>query len=233
VRVNCHRPIYFDAYRKNRRTGAFVLIDSLSNGTVAAGVIRGRVSSDAGATEGDGIGHSMVSPREREERLGQRGAVVLLSGLPGSGKSEIAYTVERLLYDRGRFALVVDPADALSLESTELQQHPEELSPTALELARRAAEAGIIVLLPFAAPRAESRQRWQSAVGERWLEVAVNTPLEARKARATGDFYARHPSPSHDPARAPAGSVDGLTGEAAGRFIIGLLEQRGLLGSSR
>jgi adenylylsulfate kinase-like enzyme len=159
--------------------------------------------------------------------------VVLLSGLPGSGKSEIAYTVERLLHDRGRFALVVDPADALSLESAELRQHPEELSPTALELARRAAEAGIIVLLPFAAPRAESRQRWQSAVGERWLEVAVSTPLEACKARATGDFYSRNPSPSHDPARAPAGSVDGLAGEAAGRFIVDLLEQRGLLGSSR
>ncbi len=233
VRVHCHKPLYFDAYRKNRRTGAFVLIDSLSNGTVAAGVIRGKVQSDASAAETDGVGHSMVSPREREERLGQRGAVVLLSGLPGAGKSEIAYTVERLLYDRGRFALVVDPADALSLESPERQLHPEELSPTALELARRAAEAGVIVLLPFAAPRAESRERWQAAVGERWLEVAVTTPLEACKERATGDFYARHPRPSHDPARSPAGSVDGLSGEVAGRFIVDLLEQRGLLGSSR
>ena len=232
VRVHCHKPLYFDAYRKNRRTGAFVLIDSLSNGTVAAGVIRGKVQSDASAKDADGVGHSMVSPREREERLGQRGAVVLLSGLPGAGKSEIAYTVERLLYDRGHFALVVDPADALSLESSELQKHPEELSPTALELARRAAEAGIIVLLPFAAPRADSRQRWRAAVGERWLEVAVTTPLDACKERAT-DFYARHPSPSHDPALSPAGSVDGLSGEVAGRFVVALLEQRGLLGSSR
>src|SRR5688572_2120877 len=63
VRIHCHRPLYFDAYRNNRRTGAFVLIDSLSNGTVAAGVI----SSAAGGSgsERDG-GHSMVSPRERE-----------------------------------------------------------------------------------------------------------------------------------------------------------------------
>ena len=192
--MNCHRPIYFDPYRQNRRTGAFVLIDSLSNGTVAAGVIIGKASSDASAEAIGAFGRSMVSPREREERLGQRGVVVLLSGLPGAGKSELAYTVERLLQDQGRFALVIDPADPLSLENPDLQQHPEELSPVALELSRRAAEAGIIVLLPFAAPRAESRGRWQAAVGdERWLEVAVNTPIETCKQRTTSDFYRAEP----------------------------------------
>jgi bifunctional enzyme CysN/CysC len=227
VRVHCHRPLYFDPYRVNRRTGAFVLIDSLSNGTVAAGVILGRASAEAGADVTGGPGHSMVSPREREERLGQRGAVVLISGLPGAGKSELAYTVERLLHDQGRFALVIDPADALSLENADLQRHPEELSPSVLELARRAAEAGLIVLLPFAAPRAESRERWQATVGaQRWVEVALNTPLEICKQRTTGDFYARHPSPIHEPTRAAA-SVDGSAGEAAGRFVVELLEKRG------
>jgi bifunctional enzyme CysN/CysC len=230
VRVNCHRPIYFDPYRQNRRTGAFVLIDSLSNGTVAAGVIIGKASSDATTEALGAFGRSMVSPREREERLGQRGVVVLLSGLPGAGKSELAYTVERLLQDQGRFALVIDPADPLSLENPDLRQHPEELSPVALELSRRAAEAGIIVLLPFAAPRAESRGRWQAAVGdERWLEVAVTTPLETCKERTTSDFYRKNPSPSHDAARSPAGSVDASSSEAAGRFVVDLLEQRGVL----
>jgi bifunctional enzyme CysN/CysC len=252
VRIHCHRPLYFDAYRKNRRTGAFVLIDSLSNGTVAAGVISASAEISEGVDErGDGVGRSMVSPREREERLGQRGVVVLLSGLPGAGKSELAYSVERLLYDQGRLAVVVDPADALSLEalsleapplqSPELGRQPEEVSPSALEFARRAAAAGIIVLLPFAAPRSESRQRWQQAVGdERWLEVAVDTPLAACKKRATGDFYQKNPAPRHEPARSPAGSVSlaveasvagggDASGEAAGRFVVALLEQRGFL----
>jgi bifunctional enzyme CysN/CysC len=227
VRVHCHRPLYFDAYRVNRRTGAFVLIDSLSNGTVAAGVILGTASAEAGPDATGGPGHSMVSPREREERLGQRGTVVLISGLPGAGKSELAYTVERMLHDQGRFALVIDPADALSLENVEQQHHPEELSPTVLELARRAADAGLIVLLPFAAPGAESRERWRAAVGDqRWVEVALNTPLEICKQRTTSDFYARHPNPSHTPTRAAA-SVDGSAGDAASRFVVDLLEKRG------
>jgi bifunctional enzyme CysN/CysC len=202
VRVHCHRPLYFDPYRENRRTGAFVLIDSLSNGTVAAGMILGRASAASPAGAAGGPGHSMVSPREREERLGQRGSVLLFYGPSGAGKSELAYTVERLLHDQGRFALVIDPKDALSLENPELKQHPEELSTSVLELARRAADAGLIVLLPFAAPRAESRERWQAAVGsERWIEVSVSAPTQ----------------------------VEGTTGEAAGRFVVDLLERRGRL----
>ncbi len=231
VRVSCHRPLYFDAYRKNRRTGAFVLIDSLSNGTVAAGVILGAATASA-SSDATRLGdHSMVSPHERQERLGQRGAVVLLTGLPGAGKTELAYAVERLLFDRGRLGLVVDPADPLSLENPELSAHPEEPSQAALELARRAADLGLVVLLPFAAPRREQRVRWQATVGaEQWIEVAVGTPIEACRERAAA-FYARHPTPSYETPSDPAAVVDTSRdrSESAAAVIVELLERRGLL----
>jgi bifunctional enzyme CysN/CysC len=101
VAIRCHRPIYFDAYRKSRRTGAFVLVDSITNNTVAAGMIiePERGMSLRGGERDIGPASSQVSPRERRERLKQSGVTVWLTGLPGVGKSAIAYAVERRLFD--------------------------------------------------------------------------------------------------------------------------------------
>jgi adenylylsulfate kinase-like enzyme len=170
----------------------------------------------------------MVSPRERQERLGQRGTVVLLSGLPGAGKTEVAYAAERLLYDRGHVALVVDAADHPA--GGEAPAEPAQPSDAVLELCRRAADAGLIVLLAFAAPSAVGRTLGQTAIGsERWVEISVNAPLERRRAAAS-DFYARHSTPLYEPPAAPAATVDlgSLSSEAAARVIVDLLEQRGV-----
>jgi bifunctional enzyme CysN/CysC len=228
VRVRGNRPLFFDAYRKNRRTGAFILIDSLGNGTVAAGVILAPGTGAAARGEGETGQHSMVSPRERQERLGQRGTVVLLSGLPGAGKTEVAYAAERLLYDRGHVALVVDARDRPVAGAA--PSEPAQPSDSALELCRRAADAGLIVLLAYGAPSAVGRALGQTAIGsERWLEITVNAPLERRRA-AAHDFYARHSTPLYEPPAAPAATVDlgSLSSEAAARVIVDLLEQRGV-----
>jgi adenylylsulfate kinase-like enzyme len=173
----------------------------------------------------------MVSPREREERLGQRGAVLLLTGLPGAGKTALAYAVERLLYDRGRVALVVDPADPVSAASPEARQHPEQPSAAVIELARRAADAGLIVVLPFAAPEASRRAEWRDAVGaERWLEVAVRAPLAQRQR--SNDFYAKTPEPRYEAPESAAAVLDAShdeSSEAGARVLVDLLEARRFL----
>jgi len=228
VRVRGNRPLFFDAYRKNRRTGAFILIDSLGNGTVAAGVILAPSTGAAGRSEGEPGQHSMVSPRERQERLGQRGTVVLLSGLPGAGKTELAYAAERLLYDRGHVALVVDARDRPA--GGDSPSEPAQPSGAVLELCRRAADAGLVVLLAYAAPSAVGRTLGQRAIGsERWLEISVSAPLERRRA-AAGEFYARHSEPQYEPLASPATALDlgSLSSEAAARVIVDLLEQRGV-----
>ena len=74
----------------------------------------------------------------------------------------------------------------------------------------------------------------QAAVGdEKWIEVAVQTPIAACKQR-TSAFYAQSPEPSYDAPRAPALNVDGSreTTEVSARRIVELLDQRGLLGGS-
>jgi bifunctional enzyme CysN/CysC len=110
VRVRTHRPLFFDAYKKNRSTGAFILIDSITNNTVAAGMIVGPVTTRA--RDGDSAGaRTQVSPLERRERLGQAGAVVWVTSTSSEQSAEIAYAAERRLFDMGRVACVVDPTE--------------------------------------------------------------------------------------------------------------------------
>jgi bifunctional enzyme CysN/CysC/sulfate adenylyltransferase subunit 1 len=104
--VSCHRPLFFDPYSQSRSTGAFVLIDSITNNTVAAGMIVGEPARAGDASE-RARGGTQVSALERRERLGQGGLVVRLSGPASAAKQELAYTLERRLFDRGKVALVV------------------------------------------------------------------------------------------------------------------------------
>jgi sulfate adenylyltransferase large subunit len=122
LRLTSHRPIFFDAYEKNRVTGAFILIDSLTNNTVAAGMLTSAVSGAAGKDEGAAPGDaSLVSSAERVEAMGQRGTVVELHAEGATAEQCLAFAhrIERVLYDRGRVACVLGE-DGLERAGTEL-----------------------------------------------------------------------------------------------------------------
>jgi bifunctional enzyme CysN/CysC len=105
VTVTAHQPLYFDPYQDNRGLGAFVVVDSLTNGTVAAGMIIGPSESHA-LCSGDRTG---VSARERAERLGQTAASVCFVG--GEGDETLLYGLERELFDLGYLPYVMVPFD--------------------------------------------------------------------------------------------------------------------------
>jgi len=169
--ITTHRPLYYDAYLDNRATGAFVVVDSLSNSTVAAGMIR-RVESEPDQSVDDAIkelragsglaNRTQVSPRERRERLGQAGVTVWLSGLPGSGKVNVAYVLERKLFDLGHSAHVLAP---------------EGHSIDAVSVAAKAlTDAGLIAICALPAKTRHERSLVREKVGgERFVEIFVNT----------------------------------------------------------
>ncbi|MDD4891567.1 MAG: sulfate adenylyltransferase subunit CysN, partial [Phycisphaerae bacterium] len=105
-------PIAYDPYRKNRSTGPFVLIDRVSNETVAAGMILDREPEEFIHSPADGASRprsehvtrqeGLVTPAQRSARLGHVPATVWLTGLTGSGKTTIAYALEKRLFDEGR-----------------------------------------------------------------------------------------------------------------------------------
>ncbi len=112
VRVRARRPLFIDAYKADRITGSFILIDSLTNDTVAAGMIEPAAARAAAIGESRSE-RTQVSARERHERLGHSGAVLVLAPTDASRGAQLlatAFATERTLFDHGLLATVVDSA---------------------------------------------------------------------------------------------------------------------------
>ncbi|HEX4230283.1 MAG TPA: sulfate adenylyltransferase subunit CysN [Bryobacteraceae bacterium] len=101
VRVETARSIAFDPYVRNRATGSFILIDAVTNATVAAGMITGTVAPHH--LRAKEHGPDPVTPVERIARRGHTGAAVRLGG-----RTEVAWRLERALFDRGCFVVTLE-----------------------------------------------------------------------------------------------------------------------------
>ena len=194
-------PIAFDAYRRNRTTGSFIMIDRLSNATVGAGMILDREPDDVAADHwGDSATaehlhgeSSAVTAEEREARFGQKPATILLTGLTGAGKSTIAKALERKLFDLGRAVVVLDGQNMRLGISKDLGFTAAERSENlrrSVEVAKLFNDAGILCIGAFVAPDEEVRQKAAERVGrDRFLVVHLSAPLEVCRQRDTDGHY--------------------------------------------
>ena len=195
------QPICFDAYRRNRASGAFILIDRLTNGTVGAGMILDRQAEggrhdhwdDQPASAGLHDERTSVTTQERQARFGQKPATVLLTGLTGSGKSTLAYALERKLFDQGRAVVVLDGQNMRRGISKDLGFSADDRSENlrrSAEVAKLFNDAGVIVLGAFVAPEEAVRQKVASAIGkERFLVVHLDCPLAVCRQRDPDGHY--------------------------------------------
>ncbi len=111
VRFTTHRNVCFDAYRKNRATGSFIIIDSLTNNTVGAAMIVDPDEGGPAIDSGDASSRSQISVRERTRRVGHPGGVVWLAGGDAERRTRLAFAIERRLFDLGNLPAVLDAAD--------------------------------------------------------------------------------------------------------------------------
>jgi len=194
-------PIAFDAYRRNRTTGSFIMIDRLTNATVGAGMILDREPDDVSEDHwGDSATaehlhgeSSAVTAEEREARFGQKPATILLTGLTGAGKSTIAKALERKLFDMGRAVVVLDGQNMRLGISKDLGFTAAERSENlrrSVEVAKLFNDAGILCVGAFVAPDEEVRQKAADRVGrDRFLVVHLSAPLDVCRQRDTDGHY--------------------------------------------
>ena len=200
VQLSLTQALACDPYRTNAATGAFILIDRLTNTTVAAGMI---LEASGDRSQGDGwaaepavrlkVRESLIAPTEREQRYGQMPVTVLLVGLTGSGKSRIAYALERRLWDEGRAVTVLYGQNMRQGLNRDLgftaDDRSENLRRSA-EVARMMNDAGILTIAAFVAPHEAVREKAKQVIGlDRVLEVYCTAPIEVLRARDRSGAY--------------------------------------------
>jgi adenylylsulfate kinase len=134
-----------------------------------------------------------VSREAREQLLGQRGCVIWLTGLSGSGKSTIARALEQRLVEQGTLAYVLDGDNLRHGLNSDLGFSPaaraENIRRTG-EVAVLFADAGIVAITALISPYRSDRDRVREAAGERrFIEVFVDTPLEVCERRDPKGLY--------------------------------------------
>jgi len=199
VSIECHRPLIFDAYSKNRRTGSFIIIDPATYSTVGAGMILDRQSgADESSTEKPKSKNirreqSEVTAQQRSALLGQKACTIWLTGLSGSGKSTIGKVLESALIEAGRPVYLLDGDNIRHGISRDLgfsQADRDENIRRISHVAKLFNEAGVIVITSFISPYRASRIEAASIVGrERFFEMYVSTPLDVCETRDPKGLY--------------------------------------------
>jgi bifunctional enzyme CysN/CysC len=239
------RPVAFESYAENRELGGVILIDRLTNHTVAAGLLHG------GLHRSENVRPQLldVNKQARSSQKHQRAGVVWLTGLSGAGKSTIANLAEQRLVARGCHTYLLDGDNVrrgLNRDLGFTEHDRVENIRRVAEVARLMVDAGLLVLVAFISPfRAERRTARELFEPDEFVEVYVATPIEVAEARDPKGLYRKArrgelnnftgiDSP-YEPPESPEIHLDTtqLTADAAADRIVAYLAAAGFLGDRR
>jgi bifunctional enzyme CysN/CysC len=187
--LSTDRQIVFEPYVQNRTLGGFILIDKISNATVAAGMLHFSLR------RADNV-HWQATDVTREHHAGiknQKAAVLWLTGLSGAGKSTIANLVEKKLARMNRHTFLLDGDNVrhglnkdLGFTDADRVENIRRVG----EVAKLMTDAGLIVITAFISPFRSEREmvRQMMQPGE-FIEVHIDTPLADAEARDVKGLY--------------------------------------------
>ena len=196
------KPVVFEAYVDNRTLGGFILIDKISNRTVAAGMLHFALRRAQNVHW-----HASDTGREAHAALkNQKPLVLWFTGLSGSGKSTIANEVEKRLRLMNRHTFLLDGDNIrhglnkdLGFTDADRVENIRRVG----EVAKLMTDAGLIVLTAFISPFRAERDMVRAIIPEgEFVEIFVDTPLDVAEARDVKGLYRK----------ARAGNLKNFTG---------------------
>lgn len=187
--VTTDKPIVFEPYADNRTLGGFILIDKISNATVAAGMLRFSLRRAQNV-------HWQATDVSRDHHASlknQKPAVLWFTGLSGAGKSTIANLVEKKLARMNRHTFLLDGDNVrhglnkdLGFTDADRVENIRRVG----EVAKLMTDAGLIVITAFISPfRAERDMVRQMMPPCEFIEVHIDTPLADAEARDVKGLY--------------------------------------------
>jgi bifunctional enzyme CysN/CysC len=187
--LSLDRPLPFDAYENNPDLGGFILIDRITNRTVAAGMIHFALRRSHNIHwQSIDIGRDSHSAQKN-----QKPALLWFTGLSGSGKSTIANLVERKLFALGKHSFLLDGDNIrhglnrdLGFTDADRVENIRRVG----EVAKLMTNAGLIVLTAFISPfRSERNMIRQLMTNGDFVEIFIDTPLAIAEERDVKGLY--------------------------------------------
>ena len=189
VELSTDKSIVFEAYADNRTLGGFILIDKLTNATVAAGMLHFSLRRAQNV-------HWQASDVDRDMRANlknQRPALLWFTGLSGSGKSTIANLVEKKLHRMNRHSFLLDGDNVrhgLNRDLGFTEADRIENIRRVGEVAKLMTDAGLIVITAFISPFRAEREMVRSMLPEgEFIEIFIDTPLAEAERRDVKGLY--------------------------------------------
>jgi bifunctional enzyme CysN/CysC len=183
------KPVVFEPYAENRALGGFILIDKLTNATVAAGMIHFSLRRAQNV-------HWQPTDLTREDHArmkNQTPRVLWFTGLSGAGKSTIANEVEKRLNLMNRHTFLLDGDNVrhgLNKDLGFTEADRIENIRRVGEMAKLMADAGLIVLTAFISPFRAEREMVRNMLPEgEFVEIFVDTPLAVAESRDVKGLY--------------------------------------------
>ena len=176
VVITSTKPLYFDPYKKNKQTGSFILIDPVTHNTVAVGMIIDKLGSNSLSSRITDVdkekiakGEALIKAEEYVQKYNQKGETIWITGLHGSGKNELAFSLEKKLFDNGATVVLIDGSSVRSGLSRELDFSPADRAENLRRVAhicKMLNDQGIITIASYISRNESLRDQVAEIIGK-------------------------------------------------------------------